>query len=153
MSCACTGAFQLRNMPCGRWSDDWVSSNVLKTGKLCAVPGGTHHAGLIPLAAMPRAKSAEQCDAKNACENLGDDLVKRKGFRTGYFIYVWFCLLMSHMSRFKHVILCIVLKGTLVQQNRVVMSESDCSLFCADNGMPATTYFIRKITTRNALAS
>jgi hypothetical protein len=67
-------------MPCGRWSDDWVSSNVLKTGKLCAVPGVTHHAGLIPVAAMPRAKSAEQCDAKDACENLGDDLVKRKGF-------------------------------------------------------------------------
>jgi hypothetical protein len=150
MSCACTGAFQLRNMPCGRWSDDWVSSNVLKTGKLCAVPGVTHHAGLIPVAAMPRAKSAEQCDAKDACENLGGRFSQAQRVRTGYFMcgLAFLCFICRGLSTsfcalYSRVLLC----------SRIAMSESDCSLFCADNGMPATTYFIRKITTQNALAS
>lgn len=141
MSSACTGAFQLRDMPRGRWSDDWVSSNVLKTPTLCAVPGATHHAGLIPVAVMPRAKSAAQFDAKDACENLGDDLVKRKRVRTGYFMcgFAFLCLICRGLSTsfcalYSRVLLC----------SRILMSESDCSLFCVDNGIPATTYFIRK---------
>jgi hypothetical protein len=39
---------------------------------------------------MPRAKSAELYDAKDACENLGDDLVK--GTVLEQVIYAWFAL-------------------------------------------------------------